>query len=212
MPGGGLIFAIGWPGQWACSFIRDDQRSLRHTDSLEPGEPAKSPSPALKGTLSPSEGERDGVRGRSSAPRHTPIQADGSVVPSLRVVAGQQVTHLFLKPGEEIRTPLIAALFWKGGDTVRAQNLWRRWFMAHNIPRINGRPPPTMLQMQCYRTFEKGGEKDLYDTVEEFNQNSIPFDLCWRDAVSTTKVDFPELGSSGHTDKFTQRNRYVNVL
>ena len=126
-PGGGLIFAIGWPGQWACSFIRDDQRSLR-------------------------------------------------------VVAGQQVTHLFLKPGEEIRTPLIAALFWKGTDTVRAQNLWRRWFLAHNIPRLNGRPPPTMLQMQCYRTFEKGGEKDLYDTVEEFNQNGIPFDLCWRDA------------------------------
>ena len=39
-----------------------------------------------------------------------------------------------------------------------------------------------MMQMQCYRTFEKGGEKDLYDTVEEFNQNGIPFDLCWRDA------------------------------
>ncbi|MGO8931422.1 MAG: NPCBM/NEW2 domain-containing protein [Limisphaerales bacterium] len=127
MPGGGLIFAIGWPGQWACSFTCDDQRALR-------------------------------------------------------VVAGQQVTHFFLKPGEEVRTPLIAALFWKGADTVRAQNLWRRWFLAHNIPRINGRPPPTMLQMQCYRTFEKGGEKDLYDAVEEFNQNGIPFDLCWRDA------------------------------
>jgi alpha-galactosidase len=127
MPGGGLIFAIGWPGQWACSFIRDDQRTLR-------------------------------------------------------TVAGQQVTHLFLKPGEEIRTPLIAALFWKGTDTVRAQNLWRHWFLAHNIPRINGRPPPTMMQMQCYRTFEKGGEKDLFDTVEEFNKAGIAVDLCWRDA------------------------------
>ena len=129
VPGGdgGLIFAIGWPGQWACAFVRDDQRGLR-------------------------------------------------------VIAGQQLSHLFLKPGEEIRTPLIAALFWKGPDIVRAQNLWRRWFMAHNIPRINGRPPPAMMQMQCYRTFEKGGEKDLFDTVEEFNQNGIPFDLAWRDA------------------------------
>jgi len=127
MPDGGLIFAIGWPGQWACTFSRDDQRSLR-------------------------------------------------------VLAGQQLTHLFLKPGEEIRSPLIAALFWKGADTVRAQNLWRRWFMAHNIPRINGHPPSTMMQMQCYRTFEKGGEKDLFDTVAEFNQNAIPFDLAWRDA------------------------------
>jgi alpha-galactosidase len=124
---GGMIFAIGWPGQWACSFTRDDQRGVR-------------------------------------------------------VVAGQQLTHLFLKPGEEIRTPLIAALFWRGTDAVRAQNLWRRWFMAHNIPRLDGRQPPPMTQMQCYRTFEKGGEQDLFDTVGEFNQAGIPFDLCWRDA------------------------------
>jgi alpha-galactosidase len=127
MPGGGLIFAIGWPGQWACSLTRDGQRGLR-------------------------------------------------------IVAGQQVTHLFLKPGEEIRTPLIAALFWDGTDTVRAQNLWRRWLLAHNVPRLNGQLPAPMTQMQCYRTFEKGGEQDLFDTVEEFKRADIPFDLCWRDA------------------------------
>ena len=125
-PSGGMIFAIGWPGQWACSFARDKERGLR-------------------------------------------------------VIAGQEGTRLFLKPGEQIRTPLIAALFWEGTDTVRAQNLWRRWFMAHNIPRLNGQPPP-ILQMQCYRNFEKGGEKDLFDTVTEFNSNGIAFDLCWRDA------------------------------
>ena len=127
LPGGGMIFAIGWPGQWACSFTRDEQRGLR-------------------------------------------------------IVAGQQVTHLSLKPSEEIRTPLIAALFWEGTDTVRAQNLWRRWLLAHNVPRLNGQPPAPMTQMQCYRTFEKGGEQDLFDTVEEFKRADIPFDLCWRDA------------------------------
>jgi len=126
-PDGGCILAIGWPGEWACGFARDRERSLR-------------------------------------------------------VTAGQQLTHLYLKPGEHIRSPLIALLFWRGTDTVRAQNLWRRWFMAHNIPRLNGQPPPTMLQMQCYRTFEKGGEQDLFDTVKEFNQAGIAFDLCWRDA------------------------------
>jgi alpha-galactosidase len=118
-PGGGMIFAVGWPGQWACSFTRDAQRGLR-------------------------------------------------------IVAGQQLTHLLLQPGEEIRTPLIAALFWQGADTVRAQNLWRRWFMAHNVPRLNGQTPPPMLQMQCYRTFEQGGEQDLFDTVSEFSSNRKP--------------------------------------
>ncbi|MGA2658696.1 MAG: alpha-galactosidase [Verrucomicrobiota bacterium] len=141
MPGGGMIFAIGWPGQWACSFTRDDQRGLR-------------------------------------------------------IVGGQQGTHLSLKPGEEIRTPLIAALFWKGTDTVRAQNLWRRWFMAHNVPRLNDRPPLPMMQMQCYRTFEKGGEKDLFDTVEEFNRAGIAVELCWRDAGwYPCKGSWPNTGS-----------------
>jgi alpha-galactosidase len=100
----------------------------------------------------------------------------------LRVIAGQQLTHFRLKPGEEARTPLVAALFWRGADTVRAQNLWRRWFLAHNLPRLNGQPPAPMLQMQCYRTFEKGGEQDLFETVNEFLRAGIPFDLCWRDA------------------------------
>jgi alpha-galactosidase len=89
---------------------------------------------------------------------------------------------LYLKPGEEIRTPLIALLFWQGTNTVRAQNLWRRWFLAHNIPRLHGRPPPPMMQMQCYRTFEKGGEQDMFDTVKEYNRAGIDVDLCWRDA------------------------------
>jgi len=56
-------------------------------------------------------------------------------------VAGQETTHLRLRPGEEIRTPLVALLFWKGEDWIAGQNLWRRWFLAHNIPRPNGRLP-----------------------------------------------------------------------
>lgn len=126
-PDGGLVLAVGWPGQWVASFERDDKNALR-------------------------------------------------------IRAGQEQTHFRLQPGEEIRTPLIALLFWQGADVTRAQNLWRRWFLAHNIPRVDGEPPKPMLQMQCYRTFEKGGEKDLFDTVGEFNAAKIPFDLCWRDA------------------------------
>lgn len=55
---------------------------------------------------------------------------------------GQQVVHLSLYPGEEIRTPLVALLFWKGTDWIDGQNAWRRWFLAHNISRQNGRLPP----------------------------------------------------------------------
>jgi alpha-galactosidase len=65
----------------------------------------------------------------------------------LAVRAGQELTHLYLNPGEEIRTPLIAMLFWKGDDVVRSQIVWRRWYMAHNLPRTQGVPQPPVAQV-----------------------------------------------------------------
>jgi alpha-galactosidase len=61
----------------------------------------------------------------------------------LTIRGGQELTKMKLRPGEEIRTPLAVLMFWEG-DVVRSQNLWRRWMIAHNIPRINhGKLPPT---------------------------------------------------------------------
>jgi len=119
IPDGGVILAIGWPGQWESSFKRDS--------------------------------------------------ADG-----LNIQAGQQLTRLFLAPGETIRTPLIAMLFWQGTNTVRAQNIWRRWYIAHNIPRVNGQPPAAISQIQV------GG--DDTSQVEGFLKQGIKPDVCWRDA------------------------------
>ena len=96
-PGGGVILAVGWPGQWASSFARDHARGLR-------------------------------------------------------IRAGQELTRFCLKPGEQIRTPLIALLFWQGTDVVQSQNLWRRWYMAHNMPRVDGKPQPAVTQIQVLGT------------------------------------------------------------
>ena len=52
----------------------------------------------------------------------------------LDIRVGQELTHFTLMPGEEVRTPLIAMLFWEG-DWIRSQNLWRRWMIRHNLPR-----------------------------------------------------------------------------
>jgi alpha-galactosidase len=121
MPGGGVILAIGWPGQWASSFVRDADRCLR-------------------------------------------------------IQAGQQRTHLVLGPGEEIRTPLIALLFWKGDDMVRAQNLWRRWFVAHNLARTQGQAQPAVSQIQV------DGSLANIAGVKAFLDAGIRPDICWRDA------------------------------
>ena len=61
---------------------------------------------------------------------------------SLRIIAGQELTHFKLLPGEEVRSPLIVLQFYEG-DWIRGQNLWRRWMVAHNIPRPGGKLVPT---------------------------------------------------------------------
>ncbi|MGD0259194.1 MAG: 2-hydroxyacyl-CoA dehydratase family protein [Verrucomicrobiota bacterium] len=58
------------------------ERSLRPPDPWKPGGPADHPSPALKGPLSPSNGERAGLRGLTSVPS-TPSHLDGSEPVSL---------------------------------------------------------------------------------------------------------------------------------
>jgi len=121
MPGGGVILAVGWPGQWASAFTRDAARGLR-------------------------------------------------------VTAGQQLTHLSLKPGEEIRTPLIAMLLWRGTDVVRSQNLWRRWYLAHVLPHFDGKPQQPASQIQT------GAREADVAGVEAFLKAGIQPDLCWRDA------------------------------
>jgi alpha-galactosidase len=133
-PGGGMILAVGWPGQWEAKFERSE---------------------------------------------------DGS----LHVSAGQQLTHLVLKPGEEIRTPSTTLLFWQGDDLVRAQNLWRSWYLAHVLPRIGGVPQPPTTQVQV------GGSLATWPGVQAYLDAGIKPDVLWRDAGSdSTSTWYPSVG------------------
>ncbi len=120
-PDGGIILAVGWPGQWEATFTRDHDRRLH-------------------------------------------------------IKAGQQLTHLVLKPGEEIRTPSTTLLFWHGEDVTRAQNLWRSWYVSHVLPRIEGTPqPPT-------KAVWVDGTLASWASVQAYLDAGIKPDLCWRDA------------------------------
>ena len=94
----------------------------------------------------------------------------------LRIKAGQQLTHLVLKPGEEIRTPSTTLLFWQGEDLVRAQNLWRTWYLAHVLPRAEGIPQPPTTAVWVDGTLES------WSSVQTYLDAGIRPDLCWRDA------------------------------
>ncbi len=125
----GLIVALGWPGQWAASFTRDNAKKLQ-------------------------------------------------------IQAGQELTRFLLHPGEEIRTPLVALQFWKG-DWIRAQNLWRRWMIAHNLPRPGGREVKPFVtadtSAQYGEMINADEEKQMY-FIDRYLEENLHIDYWWMDA------------------------------
>jgi alpha-galactosidase len=144
MPGGGLLLAIGWPGQWAATFTRDADRGLR-------------------------------------------------------IMAGQEITHLALRPGEEIRTPLVALMFWEGSDVQRAQNAWRRWMIAHNLPRTaDGSLPPPIMPGNTSLEFNEmcnANEENQKLFLNRYVEERVPIDFWWMDAGWYPCNGWPQVGT-----------------
>ncbi len=52
--------------------------------------------------------------------------------------SGMERMQLYLLPKEEIRTPKICLLFWKGNDRMIGHNQFRRFILAHHSRKVNG--------------------------------------------------------------------------
>lgn len=103
----------------------------------------------------------------------------------LRIRAGQELTHFKLLPGEEVRSPLIVLQFWKGGDWLRAQNVWRRWFIAHNLRKPGGKRPP--VQWAGSSALRPGGPGTISEAnqkkyIDAFLERGLKPDFWWIDA------------------------------
>ncbi len=136
-----MLAALGWPGQWAASFVRDGGDALR-------------------------------VRG------------------------GQEQTHFTLRPGEQVRTPLVVLQFYRQ-DRIRAQNTWRRWMLAHNLPHTGGQFPQPMLT-SCSGGFFAGlkcNEADELKFIEAFQHQGIGLDYWWMDAGWYPCDQWPQVGT-----------------
>lgn len=102
----------------------------------------------------------------------------------LQVTAGQELTRLYLEPGEEIRTPLIVLMSWQGNDVVRSQNIWRRWMLAHNLPHYGGKPLRPLLTFCDYGFYgwAKNTEEGEKLFIDELTRQGVQLDYWWVDA------------------------------
>jgi alpha-galactosidase len=123
----GMIFVIGWPGQWASQFKRNAGFGLQ-------------------------------------------------------VIAGQELTHFKLHPGEEIRTPLVVLQFYKG-DWFRAQNIWRQWMFDHNFPKDYGKPlsPKHGAAAVAFYGFQCTQEGDI-EFINLYAKKGFHLNYWWMDA------------------------------
>jgi alpha-galactosidase len=115
----------------------------------------------------------------------------------LRVRGGQELTRFKLHPEEEARLPLIALQFWQG-DRVRAQNVWRRWMLTHNLPRTrDGKLPPPILA-SCSGGFFPGlrtSEESERQFITAYTQAGVKLDYWWIDAGWYACADWPQTGT-----------------
>ena len=98
----------------------------------------------------------------------------------LRVTGGQERTSLVLHPGEEVRAPLIVLQCWEG-DYRRAQNLWRRWMLAHNTPRMAGQAPAPILSSLMIVGPDQTEDNQI-DFIDTWRKHGIALDYWWVDA------------------------------
>jgi alpha-galactosidase len=110
------------------------------------------------------------------------ISHDGST--GVRIAGGQQQTHFWLAPGEEVRTPFSVLQFWSG-DWIDGQNQWRRWMLAHNLPRTGGKlPPPQLAGGSAHTTVEMqwANEQNQKEYFARILAAGMPIDYWWMDA------------------------------
>jgi len=120
---------------------------------------------------------------------------DGKAV---RVRVGQQLTRFKLLPGEEVRSPLIVLQFWRG-DYIRSQNVWRRWMIAHNLPRPGGKLPPPQFVASSSRAYEemiKANEENQILHIDRYLEEGLKLDYWWMDAGwYVNKTGWPNTGT-----------------
>lgn len=112
----------------------------------------------------------------------------------LKITGGQEITQMFLRPGEEIRTPLVLLMF-RGEDFIASQNMWRQFMLDHNMQKIRGK---RIMPFNSVCAGIPVSEKIDLETIDSIVKNKIKIDYYWNDAswyISETTKCWTEVGT-----------------
>lgn len=123
---------------------------------------------------------------------------------ALSLKAGMERMELTLYPEEEIRTPLVCMLFWKGEDRMTGHNMFRQFILAHHSRQINGH----FAELPLSSFLGRGGPvpcveacclTELYAlaTIERLKQFNIMPEVIWLDAgwYTGSEISWSNVGS-----------------
>ncbi|MFH1572240.1 MAG: alpha-galactosidase, partial [Gemmatimonadota bacterium] len=112
--------------------------------------------------------------------------------------AGQELTRFRLHAGETARTPLMVVQYWEG-DRTDAQNTWRRWMVAHNLPRPAGRSlaPQTAGVSGNHFAGLMCNAADEIRFLDRYAEERIPLTYWWMDAgwYPCDEAGWPKVGT-----------------
>ena len=98
--------------------------------------------------------------------------------------AGQDITDLYLEPGEMIRTPKVTIMACEG-NVNKGTNMWREWYFKYILPRIDGEPLKPMLCTSYNgggEEFTKADEKNQIEYIRKNVETGLPYEAWWIDA------------------------------
>lgn len=113
--------------------------------------------------------------------------------------SGTNGLHTYLKPGERIRTPLMAFLPYSGRDGADAANLWRRWYVNCCMPRRNAAGD----RLEPFSTSCLSGDTGLPNSDGSISERSF----TWRPSLEKmlaekVHIDYRWFDAGWYTDPY----------